>query len=142
MRSTEIAILQCSELIPFVNFGMSCRNLMFWIRLLIAKVVYSARAKKVFSQSAHLLTLSITNQNTQRAIENEEKISFHLGRKQSPNHRAFAVEKNSSHRKPVWQVVFRFSREFFTLSGSRYNFLNFYCFPSQNIVVKLRYLLL
>ena len=84
----------------------------------------------------------ITNQNMQKTIENADKITFNLGRMYRPSHRAFAVEKNSSHRKPVWQVVFRFSLEIFTLSGSRYNFLKFYRFPSQNIVVKWRYLLL
>ena len=33
-----------------------------------------ARAKNVSSQAVHLFTLSITNQNTQKTIENEEKI--------------------------------------------------------------------
>ena len=88
------------------------------------------------------LHCQITNQITQKTIENEDKITFHLGRMYRPSHRAFSVEKNSSHRKPVWQVVFRFSLEIFTYSGSRYNFLKFYRFPSQNIVVKWRYLLL
>ena len=82
-----------------------------------------------------------TNQIMQKTIENEDKITYHLGRMYRPSHGAFAVEKNSSHRKLVWQVVFRFSLEIFTLSGSRYNILNFYRFPSQNIVVKWRYLL-
>ena len=77
-----------------------------------------------------------TNQITHKTIENEHKITFHLGRMYRTSHRAFAVEKNSSHRKRVWQVVFRFSLEIFTLSGSRYNILKFYRFPSQNIVVK------
>ena len=77
-----------------------------------------------------------------KTIENEEKITFHLGRMHRLSHRASAVEKNSSHRKPVWQEVFRFSREIFIFSGSRYNFLKFYGFPYQNIVVKWRYLLL
>ena len=76
--------------------------------------------KNAFSQSVvHLFTLSITNQNTQRTIENEEKITFHLGREQRQNHKSFAVEKNSSQKKPLLQVVFRFSQEIFTLSGSR-----------------------
>ena len=88
------------------------------------------------------LHCQITNQNMQKTIENEEKTTFHLGRMYRPSHRAFAVEKSSSHRKPVWQVEFCFSLEIFELSGSRYNFLNFYRFPSQNIVVKWRYLLL
>ena len=76
--------------------------------------------KNAFSQSVvHLFILSITNQNTQKTIENEEKITFHLGRKQRPNHKSFAVEKNSSQKKPLLQEVFRFSQEIFTLSGSR-----------------------
>ena len=79
---------------------------------------------------------------SRKRIENEDKITFHLGRMYRPSHRAFAMEKNSSYRKPVWQVVFRFSLEIFTLSGSRYNFLRFYRFLSQNIAVKWRYLLL
>ena len=78
-----------------------------------------AMAKNVFNQSAHLFTLSITNQNYQKTIENEEKITFYLGRRQRPNRRPIAVEKNSSHKKPVLQVVFRFSGEIFTFSGSR-----------------------
>ena len=69
------------------------------------------------------LHCQITNQITQKTIENEDKITFHLGRMYRPSQRAFAVEKNCSYRKPVWQVVFRFSLEIFTLSGSRYNFL-------------------
>ena len=88
------------------------------------------------------LHCQITNQNTQETIENEKKITFHLGRKQRLNHGAFAVEKNSSQKKPMWQVVFRFSLEIFTLSGSRYIFLKFYRFPSQKDVIKWRYLLL
>ena len=106
------------------------------------KGVSPSKGENVFSQSAHLLTLSLTNRNAQKTIENEEKITFHPGRKQRPNHRAFAVEKNSSYKKPVLQVVFLFPWEIFTLSGSRYIFLKFYHFPSQNIVVKWRYLLL
>ena len=92
----------------------------------LVKPVYVkvARRKNVLIQSACLFTLPITNQNTQKTIENEEKITSHLGRKQRLNHRAFAVEKNSSHKKSVWQVVFHFYREIFTLSGSRYIFLN------------------
>ena len=69
-----------------------------------------ARTKTFFSQSDNLFTLSNANQNTQKTIENEEKITFHLGRKQRPNHRALAVEKDSSHKKLVRQVVFCFSR--------------------------------
>ena len=70
------------------------------------------------------------------------EITFHPDQKQRPNHRTFAMEKNSSHRKPMLQVVFRFSREIFILSGRRYIFLKFYGFPSESIVVKWRYLLL
>ena len=76
---------------------------------LMKKGASEAGAKNVFSQSAHLFTLSITNQNTQKTIENDEKITFHPGRKQRTNHRPFVEEKNSSHKKPVLQVVFRFS---------------------------------
>ena len=98
--------------------------------------------KNVFYQSVHLFALSITNQIMQKTIESEDKITFHLGRMHRPSHRAFAVEKNSSHRKPARQVAFRFSLEIFKHSGSGYKFLTFYHFPSQNTVVKLRYLLL
>ena len=105
-------------------------------------LLVSTRAKNILSQSVHLCTLSTTNKNTQKTIENEGKITFHLGRKHRPSHRAFAVEKNNSRRKSVRQVVFRFSWEIFTLSGSTYNFLKFYRFPSQNIVVNWRYILL
>ena len=73
------------------------------------------------------LHCQITNQNMQKTMENEDEITFHLSRMYRPSHRAFAVEKNSSHRKQVWQVVFRFSLEIFTYSGSRYNFLKFCC---------------
>ena len=66
----------------------------------------------------------------------EEKTTFHPGRKQRPNHGPFAVEKNSSHNKPLLQVIFRFSWEIFTLSGSRCIFRQFCRFPSQNIVEK------
>ena len=110
--------------------------------LMIFLAMLVARRKNVLSQSAYLFTLPITNQNMQKTIENEEKITSYLGRKQRPNQRAFAVEKNSSHKKSVWQVVFHFYREIFTLLGSRYIFLKFYRFLSQNIVVKWRYLLL
>ena len=101
------------------------------------------QGRKMFSANQLIcLHCQITKQKTQKTIENEHKMTFHLGRMYRTSHRAFAVEKNSSHRKPVWQVVFRFSLEIFTLSGSRHNFLKFYRFPSQNIVVKWRYLLL
>ena len=50
----------------------------------------------VFNQSAHLFTVSISNQNTQKTIENEEKIASDRIRKQRPNHMLFAAEKNSS----------------------------------------------
>ena len=83
---------------------------------------HAARAKNVFNQSAHLFILSTTNQNMQKTIESEEKVTFHTGRKQRSNHRPFTVEKNSSHKKSVLELVFRFSREIFTLSDSRYIF--------------------
>ena len=47
-------------------------------------------------------------------IENEEKITFHPVESKD-RIRPFAVEKSSSHKKPVLQVVFRFSWEIFTL---------------------------
>ena len=39
----------------------------------------TARVENVVNQSAHLFTLSVTNQNAQKRIENEEKVTFHPG---------------------------------------------------------------
>ena len=51
------------------------------IRTQFSTLPHTAKAKDVFIQSAHLYTLSITNQNRQTTIENEEKIAFHPSRK-------------------------------------------------------------
>ena len=71
-----------------------------------------ARAKNVFSQSAHLFTLSITNQNLQKTIENEEKRTVHPGGKQRPNHRPFAVEKTTLTTNRCCKWYFTFPRRF------------------------------
>ena len=104
-------------------------------------ILGTARGENVFNQSANLFTLSTTNQDTQKTIENEEKITSDWIQKKRLNHRPFAVKKNSSHKKLMLQVVFPFSGQSSTLSSNRYTFLKFYHFPSQNIVVKWRYLL-
>ena len=76
-----------------------------------------SKGKTCFSQSAHLFTLSIVNQNMQKTIENEEKITFHKVREQRPSHRLQAVEKNNSYKKLVLQVVFCFVRGILIFSG-------------------------
>ena len=75
---------------------------------LIAVLLLIARRKNVLSQSAYLFTLSVTNQIAQKTIENEEKLTSHFGQKQRPNHRAFSVEKNSSHKKRCGKWYFAF----------------------------------
>ena len=109
--------------------------------LCFKKLDYTTERKARKMVLAHFFTSPITNKNTQKTIENEEKITIHPGRKQRPIHRAFAVEKTSSDIKPVLQVLFCVSQEIFTFSGSRHIFLKFYRFPAHNIVVEISYAL-
>ena len=70
--------------------------------------VCTARAKNVFNQSSHFFTLSITNQNAQKTIENEES-------KAKAESQAFCCGEKQLSQKTNVQIVFRFSREIFTL---------------------------
>ena len=58
-----------------------------------------SKSEKCFQPISSFVYIINYQSNTQKTIENKGKITFHPGRKQRSNHRPFAVEKNSSHKK-------------------------------------------